>query len=504
MMDIQLDTKEAQEEFLKTRIETLGLPLRLVKTLSDNNIRTVGGIAHREDRELKKAFGISDMQLKDLKEKLSVLARSAGEKVKEHFRAPSSELEEEASAPERLLSHELNEEDDIVAMFAEYFGVDQELIETHTRKQEVVKVRSLIMYLLREYGGMSYPAIGRLIGGRDHTTVIHSYNKIKKQINNDPKIEAELAQLIEKVKLVKERRLRVEEIVIPDIISTMQRERFVREPVAKEIPERNMKILELYREGLTLANIGKVFGVSRERVRQVAFKTIAQLALNEAITKGISMDTDVLMEEEKKKREAAQGRKNPSEQEKEKRWSRYYLACKSCGTTSIPHVRNGLCEQCVGQYRSERREEIIAKHGAACDKCGILRADALRKYGRDVYITKDKKVLCRGCFLKFSGKKLGSYKNFEWSRSYPACVSCGTTEVPHAGKGLCLNCSKKHTDESREKMIAEHGSVCDKCGIGRAEAQQKYHRDFFLTKTGKAYCRKCFQKYGLAEMRLAK
>jgi chromosomal replication initiator protein len=48
-----------------------------------------------------------------------------------------------------------------------------------TRRKEVVHVRQIIMYILREDFNLSFPFIGQKMGGKDHTTVIHSYEKIK-------------------------------------------------------------------------------------------------------------------------------------------------------------------------------------------------------------------------------------------------------------------------------------------------------------------------------------
>jgi chromosomal replication initiator protein len=48
------------------------------------------------------------------------------------------------------------------------------------------------MYLLRKELESSYPFIGRKFGGRDHTTAIHSYKKISKEIEKDKKLEEEI------------------------------------------------------------------------------------------------------------------------------------------------------------------------------------------------------------------------------------------------------------------------------------------------------------------------
>ena len=51
------------------------------------------------------------------------------------------------------------------------------------------------MYLLREEFNYSYPSIGEKLGGRDHTTVIHSCEKIKNDIKLDEILSQEINQL---------------------------------------------------------------------------------------------------------------------------------------------------------------------------------------------------------------------------------------------------------------------------------------------------------------------
>ena len=179
--------------------------------------------------------------------------------------------------------------------------------------------------------------------------------------------------------------------------------------IFRNIPDRSLKILELWREGLTLEKISSVIGITRERVRQIVIKTIGQMAINESISRGIVIDIDTIIEEEFKKRKILQERHKEKKLpvKEKKRWSKYYAACRICGTTTMPHFEHGLCEGCSGRYRGERRKNIIADHFNVCEKCKILRGDAIRKYGRDFYVTKSRQVLCRGCFLEITGKKLG-------------------------------------------------------------------------------------------------
>jgi len=84
---------------------------------------------------------------------------------------------------------------DVVDKVAQYFDIDPSSIYEKTRRKEVVKPRQLIMYILREDFKVSYPAIGQKLGGRDHTTVIHSCEKIKRELLDDQDLEEEVAQV---------------------------------------------------------------------------------------------------------------------------------------------------------------------------------------------------------------------------------------------------------------------------------------------------------------------
>lgn len=85
--------------------------------------------------------------------------------------------------------------DDVVDKVAKYFGIDPKSIYEKTRRKEVVRPRQLIMYLLREDFEVSYPTIGQKMGGRDHTTVIHSCEKIKGELKSNSNLEEEISQI---------------------------------------------------------------------------------------------------------------------------------------------------------------------------------------------------------------------------------------------------------------------------------------------------------------------
>jgi chromosomal replication initiator protein len=87
---------------------------------------------------------------------------------------------------------------DIVQTIASHYGIGEDLIYEKTRRKEIVRARQVAMYLLREDFNISYPLIGTKMGGRDHTTVIHSHLKIKNDLKTDPS----LLQEIEKIRIM--------------------------------------------------------------------------------------------------------------------------------------------------------------------------------------------------------------------------------------------------------------------------------------------------------------
>lgn len=82
--------------------------------------------------------------------------------------------------------------DSIVKKIAEFFNLEEKTVYEKTRRKEVVRARQIIMYILREDFNISYPTIGEKMGGKDHTTVIHSYGKIKSTLSTDMSLQEDL------------------------------------------------------------------------------------------------------------------------------------------------------------------------------------------------------------------------------------------------------------------------------------------------------------------------
>lgn len=84
---------------------------------------------------------------------------------------------------------------DVTKVVADFYSIDENHIYEKTRRKEVVKPRQLVMYVLREDCRFSFPLIGQKLGGRDHTTVIHSCEKIRNELLEDPGLLQEINQI---------------------------------------------------------------------------------------------------------------------------------------------------------------------------------------------------------------------------------------------------------------------------------------------------------------------
>ncbi len=84
---------------------------------------------------------------------------------------------------------------EIVKTISDFYDIEENAIYEKSRRKEVVKPRQIIMYILRTDFNVSYPSIGDKLGGRDHTTVIHSCKKIEDELKENNLLEQELEQI---------------------------------------------------------------------------------------------------------------------------------------------------------------------------------------------------------------------------------------------------------------------------------------------------------------------
>lgn len=82
---------------------------------------------------------------------------------------------------------------------ANYYDLDIEMLKSQRRTQNIAFPRQIAMYLCRKLTDLSLPKIGENFGGRDHTTVIHAYEKILNKIESDQEFNNTITELSNKI-----------------------------------------------------------------------------------------------------------------------------------------------------------------------------------------------------------------------------------------------------------------------------------------------------------------
>ena len=83
---------------------------------------------------------------------------------------------------------------------SEEFNISLQELKTKRRNKTIVLPRQVAMFLSRELTEFSLPEIGTFFGGKDHTTVLHSYNKIKEGLNKDIGLKEKVDRVIQIIK----------------------------------------------------------------------------------------------------------------------------------------------------------------------------------------------------------------------------------------------------------------------------------------------------------------
>ncbi len=176
---------DIQEPDLETRIAILRVKCRERKCqLDDATLSYVANIIQHNVRELEGALNRimavhnlsrTSPTLDSVKEVLATVVQATQAK-REHAVTPKQ----------------------IIATVCQYFDVKVSEVMGQSRRQELVRPRQLIMYLMREEISASFPTIGEELGGRDHSTAMHAVEKVAKQYKEDPKLQQD-------VKLIRQR-----------------------------------------------------------------------------------------------------------------------------------------------------------------------------------------------------------------------------------------------------------------------------------------------------------
>jgi len=172
IVDIGYPEYEMRVAIIKSKLEGMNRGLSdavvdLIAKKVKRNIRELEGV-------LKKILFTQEKRQVDITEKLA---------------------EEIIEKSVQNLSKRVND-NQILKAVAGFFNISIEDIVSHNRRKEVVEPRQIAMYLLRDISDLSYPYIGEKLG-RDHTTAIHSYEKINREINRDQGLNQKILMIKE-------------------------------------------------------------------------------------------------------------------------------------------------------------------------------------------------------------------------------------------------------------------------------------------------------------------
>lgn len=103
--------------------------------------------------------------------------------IRDILRHSSSAFDDRSTSPEKPISHE-----DVIQRVAEHFSLSHADIVGAVRKKEIVVPRQICMYLIRKDLGYSYEKTGEIFGGRNHTTVMHAFTKISRELKSDKQL----------------------------------------------------------------------------------------------------------------------------------------------------------------------------------------------------------------------------------------------------------------------------------------------------------------------------
>ncbi len=180
--DLQPPNLETRIAILQARAASLG------QRVPDDVLNLIAQRAHRNIRDLEGAL-------------TKVLAHA------ELFQRPlTAALVEDALAYLTPAQGKLTLEA-ILEAAADYFGISIAELTGRSRSAPIALQRQIVMYLMREEIGASLPQIGQMLGGRDHTTIIHGCERVARDINSDPDLSRAVAEL--RIRLYEPVRVRV-------------------------------------------------------------------------------------------------------------------------------------------------------------------------------------------------------------------------------------------------------------------------------------------------------
>ena len=90
--------------------------------------------------------------------------------------------------------------DRVINEVSSYFGLTVEDLRSKKRTADIAMARQIAMFIIREMADVSLTQIGDVFGGRDHTTVMHSVNKVEDEIEVNPHLKSDVDEIMSNIK----------------------------------------------------------------------------------------------------------------------------------------------------------------------------------------------------------------------------------------------------------------------------------------------------------------
>jgi chromosomal replication initiator protein len=87
----------------------------------------------------------------------------------------------------------------IIQAVADFYDINSQELSSRSRRKDIVKPRQIAMFLMREELQTSFPGIGDQLGGRDHSTAMHAYEKIRQEIEQNENLEQDIGRIKNKI-----------------------------------------------------------------------------------------------------------------------------------------------------------------------------------------------------------------------------------------------------------------------------------------------------------------
>ncbi len=175
--ELQKPDKQLCVDILNERIARDGL------TIPEDVIRFIADTANGSVRDLEGVIN-------------SLLAYSVVDNCKVDMRLAERVIKRAVMIDDKPLTI-----DDILECVCAHFHVDAEAVNSKSRKRELVVPRQVSMYLAQKHTKMPAARIGKLVGGRDHSTVLHSCSQVEARLKTDKAFSEEILSIESAFKL---------------------------------------------------------------------------------------------------------------------------------------------------------------------------------------------------------------------------------------------------------------------------------------------------------------